>query len=135
MLSNTTASHALNFERQLDEALLAYSVDPTPCTVYVRTLLDLLPQQPFLPAYAVHSLPELARISDQLLELPSSGQTQVLIKVFQAREPVCVRTATHFQAYGSGLAESRTFYSWYIQLPCGSHCSSSNCKGYCVCRF
>ena len=70
------------FEAELDNALVS-SADLLPCPEYVRTLLEVLQQQPFLPAYAVCDSPMALEVQEQLLELPCAQQSRVLDKIFQ----------------------------------------------------
>ena len=85
---NTEPLPFWSFEQGLDEALLFYSASLQPCTGYVRTLLGVLQQQPFLPAYAVRSSLEAARIRDQLLELSGVQQTEILFKILQVSNEI-----------------------------------------------
>ena len=79
----TPPSSASTFEERLDEALLVDSVILQPCPKSVRTLLEVLQQQPFLPVYAANASPEASEIREQLLELSSAQQTQVLVKILR----------------------------------------------------
>lgn len=79
----TPPSPAFSFEESLDEALLVDSGSLQPCQKSVRTLLEILQQQPFLPAYAASASHETSDIREQLLELPNAHQTRVLVKILQ----------------------------------------------------
>ena len=89
---NTEPLPFWSFEQGLDEALLFHSASLQPCTGYVRTLLDVLQQQPFLPAYAVRLSLEEANIRDQLLELSGVEQTEVLLKILQVSNKLYAST-------------------------------------------
>ena len=77
------------FERQLDSAIAVHSSELVPCNAYVRFLLDVLQQQPFSPAYDMHPSPDTVSVRDQLLELPSAHQTNVLVRILQVYTASC----------------------------------------------
>ncbi len=81
-----TSGPEFHLEAELNETLLDCSSKGRSCPERVRTWLDVLQQQPFLAVYTAHSSPEVAKIRENLLELPSEEQTQILIKVPQVHE-------------------------------------------------
>lgn len=83
--TNAGAAAMTPFEQQLDSAFLVHSCELAPCNAYVRFLLNVLQQQPFCPAYTMHPSPDTASVRDQLLELPSAHQTDVLVKILKVR--------------------------------------------------
>lgn len=92
MPTGTPPLSAAIFEQRLDEALLVDSGSVQPCPTSVRTLLEVLQQQPFLPAYAASASPEASEIREHLLELPSAQQTRVLVKIFRVSSKRASRT-------------------------------------------
>ena len=83
-----------------------YSASLQPCPVYVRALLEVLQQQPFLPAYAVCASPETLAHQEQLLELPSTVQTRVLVKIFQVSSARAYETRERLSALLRSTARS-----------------------------
>ncbi len=71
-----------------------------------RDALEVLQQQPFLPAYAVCASPETLAHQEQLLELPSTVQTRVLVKIFQVSSARAYETRERLSALLRSTARS-----------------------------
>ncbi len=86
-----------SFEQRLDEALLD-SGSLQPRQQSVRTLLEILRQQPFLPAYAASASSGTSDIQEHLLELSSAHQTRLFVKILQVSSTQAAptpRTSSH----------------------------------------